>query len=59
MSSLLLPSPCNGPAASEDQEGEELKTPPGPTRWKIMGREGVDVHYAVCFLKDAADIIPK
>lgn len=59
MSTLLLPSPRNGPAVSMDQEGEGVKTPPGPGRWKIMGREVADVHYAVCFLKEAADMVPK
>lgn len=59
MSTPLLPSLCNGPAVSGDQEGEGVKTPPGPARWNVMARESVDIHYEVCFLKDAADIIPK
>lgn len=59
MSTPLLPSLRNGPAVSGDQEGEEVKTPPGPARWNVMARESVDIHYEVYFLKDAPDIIPK
>lgn len=59
MSASLLPSPCNGPVVSGDQEGEGVKTPPGPARWNVMARESVDIHYEVYFLKDAADIISK
>lgn len=57
MSAALLPSPCNGPAVSRDQEGGGVKTPPGPARWKIMACESVGIHYEVGFLKDAADVV--